>query len=85
MYSAPDDSDFTPIENEFKRPVWGGVIGAGLDYRIHNLGFFAEGQYHPDFTKFIDIPVAQNNVGLTVTNTAALVNLGIRYFLTSAK
>lgn len=86
-YQLSYNSDFNlkPIEKDFHKAVYGANFGAGVEYKIKQWGIFLEGQYQYDFSKVIDIPVSENNIGIGVKNDALIISAGLKYYLAKKK
>jgi hypothetical protein len=79
--SYKSDFNYEPIENDFYKTIWGANFGAGVEYKIKQLGIFLEGQYQYDFTKLMDSPSSATNSGIEVNNKASVICIGLKYYL----
>lgn len=79
--SYQSDLNLQPIENDFRKTLWGGNLGAGLEYKTKQFGLLLEGQYHIDFTDLVNIPPSGTNAGVEVENRAFVWCIGLRYYL----
>lgn len=80
--SYKSDFNYEQIERDFNKTVWGANFGAGVEYKIKQLGIFLEGQYQYDFTKVMDTPSSASNSGIEVKNNAFVICIGLKYCLT---
>lgn len=82
-YYLGDKSDLgsPSTADEFNNLTLGLSYGIGAEYQLNNIILLLEVQHQPDFTRFIDIDPSATNVGVSASNTALVVNLGIKYSL----
>lgn len=78
--SYTSDFDFTPIENNFEKTIYGISAGVGFEYKMNSLGFLSELQYQHDLSKLMDVEPFENNTGREVTNSAISISLGVKYY-----
>ena len=79
--SYESDLNYDLIKNDFNKTIFGMSFGAGVEYKIKQLGIFVEGQYHWDFTKVMDTPSTSTNAGIEIYNKALIINAGVKYYL----
>ena len=79
------DFNLQAIDSNFHKIIMGLTSGAGLEYKIKNIGMNLEFQYYHDFTKLIDTPSSPNNTGLLITNKIFIVSIGLKYYLHKAE
>jgi len=82
-YQLSYQSDFylQAIDSNFKKTIFGLTSGAGIEYKIKNVGINMEFQYHYDLTKLMDTPSSTTNTGGTINNNAYIISIGIKYYL----
>lgn len=82
-YQLSYQSDFylQAIDSNFHKTIFGLSSGAGLEYKIKNVGINTEFQYHYDLTKLMDTPSSATNAGLAINNKTFIINIGLKYYL----
>ncbi len=78
--SYKSDFNYSQIENDFKKIIWGLNYGIGFEYKSGYIGIAAILQHQYDFTKIINTESSQQNTGLSIKNNAFVINLGVKYY-----
>ena len=75
------DSEFAHLSNDldFNNFVFGINYGLGIQYDFEVFTIFLEGQYQQDISKFLNVEPSSQNIGVEISNSAWLVNLGLAY------
>ncbi len=45
-FTTPDDTETADIEDEFEKSSWGGVVGAGIEFKTPVITLTLDGRYH---------------------------------------
>lgn len=75
------DFDFSRIENDFKKILFGLNYGLGIAYRIKDIGISLEYTHFYDFTDAIHTQTTENTTEIMIKNNAYAIDLGINYYL----
>jgi len=78
--SYKSDFNYTQIENDFYKSIYGLTCGTGIEYKIKNIGINSEFQYQYDITKLMDTPASPTNTGLEINNKAFIISIGLKYY-----
>jgi len=81
LLSYKTDLKYPPNENDFHKTIFGLTFGAGLEYKIKHIGINMEFHYHYDLTKLTNTPTSPTSPGVTITNKANIIMVGIKYYL----
>lgn len=69
------------IEDDFKKSMFGITAGAGLEYKLKQLGFHVEYQFQYDFSDVMHTTsTSSNNIGIIIHNQASILNFGMSYY-----
>ena len=71
--SHKSEIDYSALEKDFNKKIYGLTTGAGIEYKIKKIGINSEFQYQHDFNKVLE------NERLEVKNRSLIVSLGIKY------
>ncbi len=73
--------DYSSIESDFHKVIFGMSSGAGVEYKLKNIGINVEFQYHYDFSKVMDTHTDGIVSGILVYNNAYIISAGVKYYL----